>query len=568
MPRTALRPPAIDEQLLLAIFASGADAVNRDEQLAMLQMVRCESAEHDIAIDQWLLDFIERQRAGLEEIRDQQTQLRTVLAEMSATPWQPAIFLGRVASGDVSAASVTYGNTVRVVGLAHGVSIADLAPGDEVLLARDLNVVMRKAPFRSIRASDTAEVVRVLSDGRLLVSQNNEELVVLAAASLATDTLAAGDRVLWDRNVALAFEKIEKACDSDLFLSETPREGFDEIGGLSVEIALLQRSLRLHMLHPDVVRRYHLKRTGSVLLFGPPGTGKTLMARALAAWLGERSPAGRAHFVSIKPGALHSHWYSQSEANYREVFRKARDIGAAHPEMPVVLFFDEVDAIGAARGEGVTRVDDRVLTAFMAELDGLEARGNILVVAATNRRDAVDPALLRPGRLGDLVIEIPRPGMTAAAAILGKHLPTDIPYAGVEDDEGRRRSVIIDAAVSRLYAPNAEGEVAAITFRDGTRRGIQARELVSGAMLAKVARVAVERACLREIEGGPSGVDATDILDAVADEVDSAVSGLTPMNCHAFVSGLPQDLTAVRVEAARRKTTRAYRYVGTPELPR
>jgi proteasome ATPase len=486
-----------------------------------------------------------------------------VLAQMSATPWQPAIFLGPVTTHDGSAASVAYGNTVRVVGLAHGLAIEDFAAGDEVLLARDQNVVMRKAPFRSIRAIETAEVVRELADGRLLISHHHENLLVLAAASLAGVVLRQGDCVRWDRSAAMAFEKIERPQESDLFLIETPQEGFEQIGGLAEEIGVLQRSLRLHMFHPDVVRRYRLKRSASALLVGPPGSGKTMMARGLAKWLGEQSPGGRACFMSIKPGALHSQWYSQSEANYREVFRRAREVGAAHSETPVVLFFDEVDAIGAVRGEGHTRVDDRVLTAFMTELDGLESRGNILVIAATNRRESVDPALLRPGRLGDLVIEIRRPGMPAAAAILDKHLPADIPYAAVSLTSQAARAAVINAALSCLYAPNAEGEVAAVTFRDGTRRPILARELVSGAMLAKLARVAIERACNREVDGGKGGVDPADLVNAIADELDSAVRALTPQNCRAFIRDLPQDLTVVRVEPTRRKGPRAHRYLTT-----
>jgi proteasome-associated ATPase len=251
--------------------------------------------------------------------------------------------------------------------------------------------------------------------------------------------------------------------------------------------------------------------------------------------------------MHIKPGALHSMWYSQSEANYREVFRVAREAGAREPEVPVVLFFDEVDAVGLTRADGLARVDDRVLTSLMAELDGLEARGNVLVVAATNRRDALDPALLRPGRLGDLVLEIPRPSLAAARAILARHLPADVPYAG-SDDPAAARDDVIAGAVSHLYAPNAAGEVASIQFRDGTRRAIYARDLASGAMLANIARLAAERAVVRDVESGDAGIRLDDVLGAAGDEVARAVSVLTPFNCHAHLSGLPQDLTIARVE--------------------
>jgi proteasome-associated ATPase len=412
------------------------------------------------------------------------------------------------------------------------------------------------------RGGDTAEFQRRLPDGRIVLKRRDESFIVRVAGTLDVASLAPGETVRWDPALTIAFEKIGRSQESSLFLEDTPAESFADIGGLDRQIALLQRSLRLHLMHPDVVRRYRLRRAASVLLVGPPGTGKTMTARALAKWLGEQSPSGRARFMHIKPGALHSVWYSQSEANYREAFRVAREAGAEQPGVPVVMFFDEIDAIGQTRGDGPGHIDDRVLTSFMAELDGLESRGNVLVVAATNRREAVDPALLRPGRLGDLVLEIPRPNMAAAAAVFDRHLPDDIPYAGEATDNMLQRREIIDAAISRLYAPNGEGDIATIMFRDGTRRAIQSRDVISGASIAKIARVAIERACLREVERGEPGVHLGDVLDAIGDELHCAIGALTPANCHAFISGLPQDLAVVRVEPIVRRVKQPHRFVS------
>src|SRR5207249_1055134 len=182
---------------------------------------------------------------------------------------------------------------------------------------------------------------------------------------------------------------------------DTPSETFEQIGGLDKEIHSLLRSLRLHAFHRDTVGRYRLPPKKSVLLVGPPGNGKTMVARALANWLASQSESGRARFMNIKPSALHSMWYGMSEAQYRECFRVAREAGEQDPATPTVMFFDEIDAVGTARGSSILRVNDQVLAAFLAELAGLEKRGDVLVVAATNRRDAPHPALLRPGRLGD-----------------------------------------------------------------------------------------------------------------------------------------------------------------------
>jgi proteasome-associated ATPase len=198
----------------------------------------------------------------------------------------------------------------------------------------------------------------------------------------------------------------------------------------------------------------------------------------------------------------------------------------------------------------------------MAELDGLESRGNILVIASTNRRDVLDPGLLRPGRLGDVIIEVPRPNMKAASEIFAKHLPEDVPYAENGCGAGEARQFIIDSAVSRIYAPNGDSELAQITFRDGKQRKVKAGDLMNGASIANISRVALERACLRDIEAGSPGLRLEDILHAIADEFEAMAKTLTPANCRNHLQDLPQDIDAVRVEPVRKKVPRSHRYIN------
>ena len=387
--------------------------------------------------------------------------------------------------------------------------------------------------------------------------------MVRAAGPLQNVALEPGDVVRWSPAAGLAFEHVPRSTSHSAFLEETPTQSFEDIGGLDRMIDTLRETVEMHLFHPELVKRYALPRKGSILLVGPPGCGKTLVARALAAHLASLS-GGQARFMNVKPGALHSMWYGQAEANYRELFRVAREAAAQDPGVPVVVFFDELDAIGGTRGGGHAHVDDKIQNAFFVELDGLATRGNVLVIGATNRREALDPALLRPGRFGDDPIEIPRPGRSAARDILAKHLPEDIPYAvNGHGDAAAARAAILDTAVSRLFAPNGEGELARITFRDGKQRGVAPRDLISGATLANLTRRARERACRREIEDGPAGLCESDITAAITVELAQAVGSLTPASCRHHLSGLPDDVDVVRLERVGAPlASRAVRYLN------
>jgi proteasome-associated ATPase len=531
------------------------------QQVSLVQRLRAQSPEMSAAVDRSLLGQVANLRGGLLEARTHLGELEQVLEKLSAVPWHPAVYVGPVETGELQTAAVTCSGSVRIVSLGDEVTLDELTVGEMVLLGNGLNVIVQKLEAALPRTAETAEFQHALADGRLVLRHRDEEVLVSPAPGLDSTGLAVGQRVRWDRTAGLAFERIERATGSSLFLEDTPAEGFECIGGLDREIAQITRSISLHMLHPELARRYGVRPVGAIMLVGPPGTGKTMIARALANWLARHSPTGRSRFMSIKPAELHSMWYGQSEANYREAFRVAREAGERDPSTPVVMFFDEVDAIGAARGNRLAHVDDRVQTSFMAELDGLAGRGNVLVVAATNRFEALDWALARAGRLGDLVIPIPRPNRSAAAAVFERHLPEGIPYRVDDggDAPGARRR-LIDLGVSRLYAPNGEGGVASIMFRDSKTRTVRASDLMSGARIANMARAAIQQACLRDLERGEAGVTARDLLDAIEDELASAVAALTPANCHTLLDGLPQDLGVARVDPIVRPVRRPHRF--------
>ena len=542
------------------VFQAATAPGDLDQSVGILQQFRAASRDGSVQVDRMLVEEIGRMRTGLEAARVAQDAIRQTVEDLTAPPYFPAVFLSQAGPLDLNA-MVRVGGEVRAVGFGEN-DPDEFQPGDELLLTHERNVIFSKAESSTFTCGDTASYVRHAAEGRLVIKARDEEMVVVAAAALRDTPLKAGDLLRFDRSAWVAYEKIDRPRGDEYFLEETPSDTFDSVGGLNREIEELKRSIELHFYHPEIVRRYRLPRKKSVLLYGPPGTGKTLLARSMANWLASLSKTGRSRFINVKPAALHSMWYGQTEANYREVFRVAREAGAAEPESCVCLFIDEVDAVGRERGHSSNHIDDRVANAFMAELNGLEDRGNVLVVSATNRLDSLDPALTRPGRLGDLMLRIPRPGRKAARQIFEKHLPGEIPYAANGHPPERARKDAIDTAVSMIFSPNGDSELAQIMFRDGKRRAVRASDLINGAEIASIAQSATERACARESRGGEGGVQTEDVVNAVSDFFGSAARALTPHNCRSYLDDLPQDVDVVRVDPVERKVSRPYRYVN------
>ena len=188
---------------------------------------------------------------------------------------------------------------------------------------------------------------------------------------------------------------------------EVPNVSWDDIGGLDEVKRDLQEMILYPIDHPDKFEKFGMKPGKGVLFYGPPGCGKTLMAKAIAS---ECS----ANFISIKGPELLTMWFGESEANVRDVFDKARQAA------PCVLFFDELDSIGVQRGGSqgdAGGAGDRVMNQLLTEMDGVGAKKNLFIIGATNRPEILDEALLRPGRL-DQLIYIPLPDKPSRVAIM------------------------------------------------------------------------------------------------------------------------------------------------------
>jgi len=202
-------------------------------------------------------------------------------------------------------------------------------------------------------------------------------------------------------------KEIEPSALREVFV-EVPDVNWEDIGGLKDVKQELQEAVEWPLKYQGLFVHSDATPPKGILLYGPPGTGKTLMAKAAA-------HESEANFISIKGPELLSKWVGESEKGVREVFRKARQAA------PCIVFFDEIDAIAPTRGHGSdSHVTERVISQLLTEMDGLEVLSNVIIIAATNRPDIIDAALLRPGRF-DRLLYVPPPDKEARMQILKIH---------------------------------------------------------------------------------------------------------------------------------------------------
>jgi len=211
-------------------------------------------------------------------------------------------------------------------------------------------------------------------------------------------------------------------------LVEIPNIRWDDIGGLKDVKLELQEAVEWPLKYPEIFEHMDARPPKGILLYGPPGTGKTLLAKAVA-------NESEANFISVKGPELLSKWVGESERAVREVFRKAKQAA------PSIIFFDEIDAIAPIRGGGYgdSGVTERVISQLLTEMDGIEELRGVVVIAATNRPDIVDPALLRPGRF-DKLLYVPLPDLEARKEILKIHLRKKPLAEDIDIDELAKRT--------------------------------------------------------------------------------------------------------------------------------
>ncbi|MCK5281946.1 MAG: CDC48 family AAA ATPase, partial [Nanoarchaeota archaeon] len=226
-------------------------------------------------------------------------------------------------------------------------------------------------------------------------------------------------------------------------LIEIPNIKWEDVGGLESVKQELKEAVEWPLQYPEAFKRVGVKPPRGVLLYGAPGTGKTLLAKAVAA-------EAESNFILVKGPELLSKWVGESEKAVREIFKKARQTS------PTIIFFDEIDALAPRRGVGgENRVSERVVNQMLTEIDGLEEMHDVVIVAATNRPDIVDPGLLRPGRF-DRIILVPAPDEKTRFEILKVHTKR-MPLVNEKSLKENKKLTQKDIVDIKELAKNTEG---------------------------------------------------------------------------------------------------------------
>jgi transitional endoplasmic reticulum ATPase len=274
----------------------------------------------------------------------------------------------------------------RGMPLAKDVNLEKLADISHGFVGADLQALSKEAAMRALR--------KILPE------------VDLSSESIPAETLR--KIIVTMQDFMDVIKEMEPSAMREIFV-EVPDVKWEDIGGLSSIKQELQEAVEWPLKYQNVFTYADATPPKGILLYGPPGTGKTLIAKAAA-------NESEANFISIKGPELLSKWVGESEKGVREVFRKARQAA------PCIIFFDEIDAVAPRRGGefGDTHVTERLISQLLTELDGLEILTNVVVIAATNRPDIIDPALLRPGRF-DRLLYVPPPDKDSRLQIIKIH---------------------------------------------------------------------------------------------------------------------------------------------------
>ncbi|MEE3251396.1 MAG: proteasome ATPase [Actinomycetota bacterium] len=459
----------------------------------------------------------------LTSSRERIEALREEVDKLSQPPASYGTVVGR--NEDGSADVQASGRKMKVS--IHPDLSDGLEVGQEVVLNESLSIIEARAPEQ---IGEVVTIKEVLPGGQraVVVGRADEERVADLGDDLLRDGIRSGDTALLDPRSGLLLERLPRPEVEALVLEEVPDVTYADVGGLDQQIEMIIDAVELPFVHQQLFAEYQLPAPKGILLYGPPGCGKTLIAKAVANSLASKvseiadDREARSFFLNIKGPELLNKYVGETERQIRLVFERARE--KSEQGWPVIVFFDEMESLFRTRGSGISSdIESTIVPQLLAEIDGVEALRNVIVIGASNREDLIDPAILRPGRL-DVKIKIERPDEVAASHIFSRYLTEELPIDAelVETLGGgdRNKAVLgmIDAAVASMYGDDERNRFLEVTYQNGDKEVLYFRDFASGAMVENIVRRAKKLAIKRQLAGGSRGIQTDDLEDAVRQE--------------------------------------------------
>lgn len=460
----------------------------------------------------------------LQQAKENIAALREEVDKLTQAPNAYGTFLQHNEDGTIDV--FASGRKMRVA-LHPAIDPESLERGNEVVLNESLNVVLSRSYERS---GEVVTIQDLLEDGRraIVIGRADEERVAEISDPLSETRLRAGDHVLMDPRTLLLLEKLPRPEIEEVVLEEVPDITYADIGGLDDQIEALTDAVELPYLHRELFAEHNLPAPKGILLYGPPGCGKTLIAKAVANSLAKKvgelkgNENVRSYFLNIKGPELLNKYVGETERQIRLVFQRARE--KAEEGVPVIVFFDEMDSLFRTRGTGISSdMESTIVPQLLAEIDGVEALRDVIVIGASNREDLIDPAILRPGRL-DVKIKIERPNEFAAQQIFAQYLTVDLPLAAddVADfgggDPAKAVQAMIERTVAEMYRADDENRFLEVTYQNGDKEVLYFKDFASGAMIENIVRRAKKLAIKRTLAGDQRGIRMRDLIDSIKQE--------------------------------------------------
>lgn len=398
-------------------------------------------------------------------------------------------------------ALVQLGPLKEEVMISPTVDISKLKLGTEVLvIGGPEGRLIAAVRDPSIYDGRLSKIQRIIDNQRVVIDDNGNQIILKVADWVRCKD---GDEIRYDLESQMVLEVISSKENSAYILSNMPSETFDDVKGLDEEKKYLYERVIYPAVYREKFEKYGIKPIRGAILHGPPGCGKTFIAGAVfnemikikqkqCATLKEKTDYG-GFFVINGPEVLNK-WAGNTESTIRKIFEDARE-AAKMSGFPSIIFWDEIESITGKRKDTATYTPEKtVVPTLLAELQGVERDNDVILIGATNRPDLIDPALMRPGRLGDAIIEIPRPDKDAARQILtAKFTKKQIP----KTLEELVQQGLVEKLVEHVY-DNTDALASAKT-QSGNVVQFMRQQMTNGALFANIGDELIRKSCILEI---------------------------------------------------------------------